>query len=183
MLAKGLVGGFVLVALATAAWGQQTPSAAAPEPTPAVWTAAALAKTPIETEAAAPKGTLKNPYVDTNADIVAQGGKQFLQFSCNGCHGGSGGGGICPPLINDVWVYGGDDDTLFRLVTLGSVALQAKGYFRKGMENVVAPMPPFGGLIPTTDQLWKILTWVRSSYKGDPSRKYGSPPEPAEPTN
>jgi hypothetical protein len=68
-------------------------------------------------------------------------------------------------------------------VTLGSVALQAKGYFRKGMENVVAPMPPFGGLIPTTDQLWKILTWVRSSYKGDPTRKFGSPPEPAEPTD
>jgi hypothetical protein len=27
----------------------------------------------------------------------------------------------CPSLINGVWIYGGSDDTLFRLVTLGSV--------------------------------------------------------------
>ena len=69
-----------------------------------------------------PKGKLMNPYKDTQADIVAQGA-QFLQsYSCSGCHGGGGGGGMCPPLTNDTWVYGGDDDTLFRLVTLGSDA-------------------------------------------------------------
>jgi len=60
----------------------------------------------------------------------------------------------------------------FRLVTLGSVALQAKGYTRRGRENVVAPMPPFGGLIPTADELWKILAWVRSAYDGDPKYKF-----------
>ena len=184
MLGKGL-GGLVVLALAATAWAQDQGSsnAAPPEPTPAKWSAADLAKTPAQVVEAAPKGTLKNPYIDTNADIVAQGGKLFLQFSCNGCHGGNGGGGICPPLINDVWVYGGDDDTLFRLVTLGSVELQAKGYFRKGMENVVAPMPPFGALIPNADSLWKILTWVRSSYKGSPSYKYGSPMDAPPPEN
>ena len=71
----------------------------------------------------------------------------FLGYSCNGCHGGGGGGGMCPPLTNDVWVYDGDDDTLFRLVTLGSDELQKQGYTRKGRENVVGPMPPFGTLI------------------------------------
>ena len=71
-----------------------------------------------------PKGKLVNPYKDTQADIVAQGGKFFQSYSCSGCHGGGGGGGMCPPLTNDTWVYGGDDDTLFRLVTLGSDELQ-----------------------------------------------------------
>jgi hypothetical protein len=27
---------------------------------------------------------------------------------------------MCPPLTNDTWVYGADDDTLFRLIALGS---------------------------------------------------------------
>ena len=54
-----------------------------------------------------------------------------MLYACSGCHGGTGGGGMCPPLTNDVWVYGGDDDTLFRLVAYGSQTLQSKGYGRK----------------------------------------------------
>jgi hypothetical protein len=89
---------------------------------------------------------------------------------------------MCPPLINDIWVYGGDDDTLFRLVTLGSDALQSKGYMRVGMEHVVGPMPPMGAIVPTDDDLWKILTFVRSNYDGSPKCKFGCPvdaPPPA----
>jgi hypothetical protein len=44
-------------------------------------------------------------------------------------------------------------------------------------------MPPFGTIIPTEDDLWKVLTFVRSAYKGSPSRKYGNPPPAPEPTN
>jgi mono/diheme cytochrome c family protein len=126
-----------------------------------------------------PKGQLQNPYDDTQSDIVAQGEHLFLSYSCSGCHGGGGGGGICPPLTNDVWVYEGDDDTLFRLVTLGSDGLQKQGYTRKGGENVVAPMPPFGSLLKNSDELWKILTFVRSKYSqsADPKYKKGTPPE------
>ena len=126
-----------------------------------------------------PKGQLKNPYNDTQADIVAQGEHIFDGYSCNGCHGGGGGGGMCPPLTNDVWVYDGDDDTLFRLVTLGSDELQKQGYTRKGRENVVGPMPPFGTLIKNSDELWKILTFVRSKYNpaADQKYKFGTPPE------
>jgi mono/diheme cytochrome c family protein len=135
--------------------------------------------TPPDLVKATPKGQLKNPYNDREASIVAQGSKLFLSYSCNGCHGGGGGGGICPPLTNDVWVYGGDDDTLFRLVTLGSDGLQKAGYTRVGQENVVGPMPPFGALIPNSDELWKILTFVRSRYSADadPKSKYGTPPD------
>jgi mono/diheme cytochrome c family protein len=124
-----------------------------------------------------PKGQIKNPYTDSQADIVADGEKKFLSYSCNGCHGGGGGGGMCPPLTNDVWVYDGDDDTLFRLVTLGSDELQKAGYSRHGSENVVGPMPPFGTLIKSSDDLFRILTFVRSKYSSnaDQSYKFGTP--------
>jgi mono/diheme cytochrome c family protein len=171
----------MMLALTATAWSQIPPAAARPNAPNLTASKPGSTLTPIQREAEAPKGTLKNAYTDDNADIVAQGSKLFLQYSCNGCHGGNGGGGICPPLINDVWVYDGDDDTLFRLITLGSIGLQAKGYMRRGHENVVAPMPPFGGLIATEDDLWKILTFIRSSFKGSPDRKYGNPPPAAEP--
>ena len=189
MLRQGLIGGLAtlvlaVTSLAQAAAAPATPAAAAAPAAPAAPAAAggaAAGQTPVQVEAAAAKGTLKNPYADDNAAITEEGHKLFMNYSCNGCHGGTGGGGMCPPIINDVWVYNGDDDTLFRLVTLGSVALQAKGYMRRGRENVVAPMPPFGGLIPTADELWKILAWVRSAYKGEPNYKFGSPPPPPPP--
>jgi mono/diheme cytochrome c family protein len=132
--------------------------------------------TPVDLVKNTPKGKLVNPYKDTQTAVVAAGSQFFAGYSCSGCHGGGGGGGICPPLINGVWIYGGSDDTLFRLVTLGSVELQKQGYTRQGLENVVAPMPAFGGSIKSADDLWKILAFVRSKYDGDPAYKYGGPP-------
>jgi mono/diheme cytochrome c family protein len=122
-----------------------------------------------------PKGHIKDPYKDTQADIVGQGETLFRSYSCSGCHGGTGGGGMCPALTNDTWVYGGDDDTLFRLVTLGSDELQKAGYSRIGRENVVGPMPPFGAIIKNSDDLFKIITFIRAHYTGDPDYKYGAP--------
>ena len=117
--------------------------------------------TPLDRVAATPKGELKNPYTD-HASAAAEGHKKFFSASCNGCHGGGGGGGICPPLTNSVWVYGSDDDTLFRLIALGSVDLQKQGYERKQHEQVTGPMPPFGTILKTDDDLWKIIAWIRS---------------------
>ncbi|HSC10036.1 MAG TPA: c-type cytochrome [Rhodanobacteraceae bacterium] len=129
--------------------------------------------------ASTPKGKLQNPYKDTQADVVAAGEHLYLSYGCNGCHGGGGGGGMCPPLTNDTWVYGGDDDTLFRLVTLGSDELQKAGFVRKGRESVVGPMPPFGAIVKSSDDLFKILAFVRSKYSesADPKYKFGAPPE------
>jgi mono/diheme cytochrome c family protein len=132
---------------------------------------------PVDLVKSTPRGKLMNPYKDTQSDIVAQGGRLFQSYSCSGCHGGGGGGGMGPPLTNDIWVYGGDDDTLFRLVTLGSDALLKDGYRRVGREGVVGPMAPFGAMIKNSDDLWKILAFVRSKYTGDPAHKFGSPPE------
>jgi mono/diheme cytochrome c family protein len=149
-----------------------------------VWATATFAQTKVDYTKVSPstlvtktpKGKLVNPYKDTQAAIVAQGSELFVSYSCSGCHGGGGGGGICPPVTNGVWIYGGSDDTLFRLVTLGSDGLQKQGYTRQGLENVVAPMPTFGAVIKNADDLWKILAFVRSKYDGDPHSKYGDPP-------
>jgi mono/diheme cytochrome c family protein len=123
-----------------------------------------------------PKGKLHNPYQDSQADIVAQGAVLFRSYPCSGCHGGNAGGGMCPPLTTSDWIYGGDDDTLFRLVTLGSVDLQKKGYTREGLINAAGPMPSMGPMIKNSDDLWKILAFIRSRYDGDPAYKYGTPP-------
>jgi hypothetical protein len=69
---------------------------------------------------------------------------------------------MCPPLNNDVWIYGDSDDAMYRLVTLGSQKLQEAGYSRV---NPVTPalMPPQGGTtLKTSGDLWKIITWIRS---------------------
>ena len=111
---------------------------------------------------ATPKGGLHNPYKDKIAEFADPGHKKYMSAGCNGCHGGGGGGGMCPPLTNDTWVYGPDDDTLFRLIALGSDGLKGTGYHRVKQEVVVGPMPPFGGIIKTSDDLWRIITWIRS---------------------
>lgn len=113
---------------------------------------------------AAAKGSLKNPF-EGDAAAIAEGHQLFLGNSCNGCHGGNGGGGMCPPLTNEVWVYGSDPDTLFRLITLGSEDLQAEGYARKGRESVVGPMPPYADIIENGDDLWKIVAFIQSLHK------------------
>jgi mono/diheme cytochrome c family protein len=123
---------------------------------------------PLDLIKATPKGGLVNPYRDQLTDpaklaaIGDEGHKKYLSFSCNGCHGGGGGGGMCPPLTNDTWVYSPDDDTLFRLISLGSDGLKKEGYSRVHTEVVVGPMPPFGAIIKTSDDLWKVISFIRS---------------------
>ena len=117
---------------------------------------------PVDVVRKAPKGTLKNPYDPANTTVAAEGYQQFLNHGCNGCHGGNGGGGICPPLNNGVWIYGQSDDTLFRLVSLGSKKLQESGYSRVSPETP-ALMPQMGGTsVKKAGELWKIITWIDS---------------------
>lgn len=138
----------------------------------------AAASAPVAANGAAPAagGTnehglvvVKNP--DTgNPAMIAEGKELFVSYACSGCHGAGGGGGMCPAVINDIWVYGSDDTTLFNLVKLGSTGLQAKGYTRIGHENVVGEMPPFAAVV-TDEQLWKLIAYVRSKYAGDAALK------------
>lgn len=160
--------------------GPPSDPAANPSASPSTAVKAAASGMPtLERVKAAPKGSLKNPYTDDNATIVAEGQKLYMKSGCNGCHGGGGGGGMCPPLSNDTWVYGGDDDTLFRLVAEGSNDLQKDGYVRKGHENVTGPMPQHGMIVKTDDDMWKIITFIRSNYRGGPTKKFGDQPAPS----
>jgi mono/diheme cytochrome c family protein len=123
-------------------------------------------RTPLELVNAVEKGKLKNPYTD-NPDAIAEGQKLYMGNSCNGCHGGGGGGGMCPSLTNETWVYGSDDDTLFRLITLGSVNLKGQQGFKAiAKETVTGPMPAYQDIITDTDKLWKIIAWIRTVFKG-----------------
>jgi mono/diheme cytochrome c family protein len=112
-----LIGCLTFLAISAVGAADAVPPATAAAPA----AAPAGAMPPVQRVNSTPKGQLKNPYQDDNAVAVEAGRKVYLRAGCNGCHGGNGGGGMCPPLTNDIWVYGGDDDTLFRLVSLGSV--------------------------------------------------------------
>jgi mono/diheme cytochrome c family protein len=118
-------------------------------------------KKPIDAVKAAEKGKLENPFKGDKAAIEA-GHKLYMAAGCNGCHGGTGGGGMGPPLSNAVWIYGNDDDTLFRLITLGSQELLGSGYTRKGSESVKGPMPPFADIVKSDQDMWKIVAWIQS---------------------
>jgi mono/diheme cytochrome c family protein len=137
---------------------------------------------PQQTAEKAEKGSLKNPHSDPKS-VAQEGQKIFMAAGCNGCHGGTGGGGMGPPLTNPIWVYGSDDDTLFRLVALGSDGLTKQGYTRKGSESVVGPMPAQGTIVKSDDDLWKIIAWIRtinpSSGGGGSSAAAPAPAAPA----
>ena len=161
---RALTGSALLVGMLVAGLGQQCTAgevAAAANSNAAVMT-------PAERVQSAPRGTLKNPYTG-QADKIAEGHELFMSYSCSGCHGGTGGGGMCPQINGDVWFYGLEDDTLFRLISLGSVELQKAGFERLGGPGL--QMPPFGQIIKTDDELWKIIAWIRTIYAGDPKKK------------
>ncbi|MFN0219960.1 MAG: c-type cytochrome [Hyphomicrobium sp.] len=147
---------------------------ATPAAAPAAEIAAAPASgdkmKPIDRVKATEKGKLKNPIPFTPENI-AEGKKFYLGNSCNGCHGGGGGGGMCPPLTNETWVYGSDDDTLFRLITLGSKDLKASGFAPIAKETVTGPMPPYAEIIEDEEHLWKIILYVRSVFGGREEKK------------
>ncbi len=103
---------------------------------------------------------LRNP-LEGDAAAIAAGGSLFASKACAGCHGTEGGGGMCPPLVNDAWVYGSDDTTLYHLIREGSAAMRARGYQRGDAEKVAGDMPPLGGAV-SEQEAWQLLAWIRS---------------------
>ena len=120
---------------------------------------------PLELVKQVPAGGLRNPYdwkklvADSPEDYLV---KQFRLPGCNECHGGGGGGGFCPALSQGVWFWGNTDDVLFRLIAMGSKALEESGFTRIQWGTVKAPMPEMGHVIKTSDHLWKIVSFIRS---------------------
>ena len=120
---------------------------------------------PLELVKQIPPGGLHNPYdwkklkAENGPDYLV---KQFRLPGCNECHGGGGGGGFCPALSQGVWFWGNDDDVLFRLIAMGSQALEKSGFTRYQYGTIHAPMPEMGHVIKTSDHLWKIVAFIRS---------------------
>ncbi|WP_311195516.1 c-type cytochrome [Xanthomonas indica] len=141
-------------AAAPASAPASAPTAAAPAAPAAAAPAPAAAVTPI------PKG----PPVKVTPELVAEGKAIFNSAGCTACHGGTGGGGMCPPLTNDIWVYGNDDDTLRALITEGTAGMAAHGKTRIGHEKVVGQMPPFGPVLKPGDTE-KLLAFIHSINK------------------
>jgi cytochrome c(L) len=103
-------------------------------------------------EAATPQKL--NPHTG-NAEAIQQGKALFLQMGCSACHGAGGGGGMGPALLDDEWKFGSEDATLFKLIK-GEVPQQT--------------MPaPFKDVLKD-DEIWKIIAYVRSLYRGDPGK-------------
>jgi cytochrome c(L) len=95
-----------------------------------------------------------NPYT-SDPDAIQAGRALFLQMGCSGCHGVRGGGGMGPALLDDEWAFGSDDATLSKLIK-GEMPQQS--------------MPSIFGKELADDDIWKILAYVRSLYRGDPSK-------------
>ncbi|MCW0387513.1 hypothetical protein NB722_002052 [Xanthomonas sacchari] len=166
---------FASLLLLAACGKQETPAApaatpepaAAPAPAPAsapAATAPAAAPAAAPTPAAAVTPIPKGPPVKVTPELVAEGKALFNSAGCTACHGGTGGGGMCPPLTNDIWVYGSDDDTLRTLITEGTAGMTAHGKTRIGHEKVVGQMPPFGPVLKPGDTE-KLLAFIHSINK------------------
>jgi cytochrome c(L) len=95
-----------------------------------------------------------NPY-QGNEEAIKEGRALYLKNGCSGCHGVQGGGGMAVPLLDDVWKFGGDDETLFKLIK-GEIPGQT--------------MPAVWKDTLADDEVWKILAYIRSLYKGDPAK-------------
>ncbi len=144
---------------------------------PAAPAAGGADMTPFDLVKATPNGQLKNPFNDKLAEVADEGHKRYMGTGCNGCHGGTGGGGMCPPISNEVWNYDPTDDTLFRLITLGSNCkdyadcMEKEGFPRHARETVSFPMPAQGqrsisqpnnpAPLTKVDDVWKIISWIR----------------------
>lgn len=89
-----------------------------------------------------------NPFAGS-AKAVAAGNELYMTYGCYGCHGTGGGGGMGPSLIDSEWRYGNSDAALFTTI---------KGGRPKGM--------PAWGSYFTKEQIWKLVTFVRSLSDG-----------------
>jgi cytochrome c(L) len=96
-----------------------------------------------------------DPYTG-NPQAIAEGKQLFQTIGCSGCHGTQGGGGMGPPLNGaSQWRYGASDACFFETIYGG----------RPG------GMPAWGKMGKLTpDQIWKVIAFLRTLYKGDPSK-------------
>jgi cytochrome c oxidase cbb3-type subunit III len=111
------------------------------------------------------------PEYTENAYHVAEGKRLFQAFNCNGCHA-HGGGGMGPPLMDAIWIYGSEPENIHATIV-------------EGRPN---GMPSFRNRIPD-QQVWELAAYVRSMAGllrkdvagGRSDDLYPGPPEQSRP--
>jgi cytochrome c oxidase cbb3-type subunit 3 len=95
----------------------------------------------------------QKPVVDESAEgrrimndpqQIAAGKQLFAAMNCNGCHF-NGGGGMGPPLMDNIWIYGDSIENIGATIR----------------EGRPAGMPSFRGFLPE-EQIWQVAAYVRS---------------------
>lgn len=105
--------------------------------------------------------TCINPYTKMFAadpEKAKEGKKRFGFWSCTQCHGGNAGGQTGPSIIDDTWQYSKHvtDKGMFETIAGGSDAGMPAWH------QQVAGNPE----LVSTDDILKIIGWLRASYKG-----------------
>jgi mono/diheme cytochrome c family protein len=91
---------------------------------------------------------LHNPH-DGDPTAVATGATLFIAYNCADCHGADGSGAMGPSLADGRWHFGGTPAEVFESIYQG----RPEG------------MPAWGSLI-STDQVWMLVSYVRSLQEG-----------------
>jgi mono/diheme cytochrome c family protein len=100
----------------------------------------------------ADKPKMLNPFAG-EPEAIKEGRRLYGTEGCSGCHGLMGGGGMGKAILDDTWAFGSDDETLYKLMK-GQIPQQTM---------------PKTWAAHTDEQIWKMLAFVRSLYKGDPA--------------
>lgn len=96
-----------------------------------------------------PRGVvLRNPH-EGNANAVTTGAKLYIAYNCIDCHGADGSGAMGPSLADGRWHFGGAPSEVFESIYQG----RPEG------------MPAWGSLI-SSDQIWMLVSYVRSLEAG-----------------
>ncbi|HEY6231028.1 MAG TPA: c-type cytochrome [Pyrinomonadaceae bacterium] len=86
---------------------------------------------------------IRNEY-EENAYALSEGKRLYSAYNCNGCHA-QGGGGMGPPLMDGLWIYGGKPEQVFSTIVEGRP---------NGMPSFRQKVPEF--------QVWQLAAYVRS---------------------
>jgi cytochrome c oxidase cbb3-type subunit III len=81
---------------------------------------------------------------DDNAWGTTEGKRLFNWMNCSGCHA-NGGGGMGPPLMDDMWIYGSEPEQIYHTII-------------EGRPN---GMPSFRDRL-NPQQVWQIVAYLRS---------------------
>ncbi len=114
------------------------------EPPPTSSAVESLRLSDLRPGPSSPPPAAENSAYQENAYAISEGQRLFSWYNCAGCHF-HGGGGIGPPLMDDLWIYGSEPQNIHATIIQG----RPNG------------MPAFGGRIPDY-QVWQLAAYVRS---------------------